>query len=104
MQQLDERLILSATLINYLECGHLTWLDRERAEGLLSAEPKRPETAELVAAKGDEHEMAYLEGLKSEHGEALVEIATDGGGRLDETPRQGEDGLLGEGGEDRANY
>jgi len=61
MELVDGQLILSATdLINYLECGHLTWLDRERAEGLLSAEPKRPETAELVAAKGDEHEVAYL--------------------------------------------
>jgi predicted RecB family nuclease len=80
MELVDGQLILSATdLINYLECGHLTWLDRERAEGLLSAEPKRLETAELVATKGDEHEVAYLEGLKTEYGEALVEIATDGG-------------------------
>src|ERR1700722_5484917 len=80
MELVDGQLILSATdLINYLECGHLTWLDRERAEGLLSDEPKRPETAELVATKGDEHEVAYLEGLKAEYGEALVEIATDGG-------------------------
>jgi len=34
MELIDGQLILSATdLINYLECGHLTWLDRERAEG-----------------------------------------------------------------------
>ncbi len=53
MQLLNDQLILSASdLINFLECEHLTWLDLERAEGRLSAEPKRADTAELVAAQG----------------------------------------------------
>src|SRR6266481_5316171 len=84
MDVLDGQLILSATdLINFLECGHLTWLDLQRTCGKLPAKPKRPDTAELLAAKGEEHELAYLHRLKAEHGEALVEITAD----------QGEDGL-----------
>jgi uncharacterized protein len=31
-----------------------------------------------LAAKGDEHEAAYLKELKTQHGDALVEITTDG--------------------------
>jgi hypothetical protein len=79
MERVDSDLVCSATdLINFLECRHLSWLDHEHARGELGAEPKRPETADLVAAKGHEHEIAYLNKLKAEHGDALVEVSSDG--------------------------
>lgn len=82
MQKLDDRLILSASdLVNFLECKHLTWLDLERAEGRLNLEPKRADTAELVARKGDEHEHRYLEALRADLGVQLVEIETEKGYR-----------------------
>ena len=53
MELTGDKLLLSATdLINFLECEHLTSLDLERAQGRFDAEPKRPDTAELVAAQG----------------------------------------------------
>src|SRR5271166_1914283 len=82
MELVDGNLVFAATdLINFLECGHLTWLEREGARGRLVAEPKRPESADLVAAKGDEHEAAYLKELKARHGEALIEVASEAGRR-----------------------
>ncbi|MEJ7786867.1 MAG: TM0106 family RecB-like putative nuclease [Solirubrobacterales bacterium] len=77
MQHLDDHLLLSASdLINHLECEHLTVLDLDAAHGRLTAEPKRPDTAELVAGKGDEHELRHLAEMRAVHGDALVEIET----------------------------
>ena len=71
MQLTGDTLLFSASdLINFLECEHLTWLDLERAQGRFHAEAKRPDTAELVARKGEEHERRYLEALRAEHGAA----------------------------------
>jgi hypothetical protein len=75
MQLVDGELLLSASdLINFLECEHLTALDLDKAHGRLDAEAKRPDTAELVAAKGDEHELRHLDQMREIHGDALVEI------------------------------
>ena len=80
MQLLDQHLLLSASdLINFLECEHLTALDLESAHGRLDAQPKRADTADLVARKGDEHERRHVEQLRAEHGDELVEIATGPG-------------------------
>ena len=71
MQLTGDTLLFSATdLINFLECEHLTWLDLERAQGRFDAEPKRPDTADLVARKGEEHERRHLEALRAKHGAA----------------------------------
>jgi uncharacterized protein len=76
MQLLDGRFVYSATdLNNFLECGHLVALERSVAAG----ERERPEkdpTVELIAAKGLEHERAYLETLRARHPD-LVEIAQE---------------------------
>ena len=77
MQLLDNHLLLSASdLINFLECERLTALDLEVANGGLGAKPKRVDTADLVAAKGDEHELRHLAELQQVHGDALVQIHT----------------------------
>src|SRR2546423_11951782 len=78
MDVLDGQLILSATdLINFLECGHLTWLDRQRTRGMLSAKPKLPDTAELVAAKAVAHDLAYRHRPKAAHADAIGELHAD---------------------------
>jgi predicted RecB family nuclease len=78
MQLVDDRLVLSASdLINFLECEHLTWLDLEQALGRLDAEPKRADTADLVARKGDEHEARHLQQLRDQFGDPLVEVDTE---------------------------
>ena len=65
MQLLDQHLLLSASdLVNFLECEHLTWLDLENVHGQRDLEPKRPDTTDLVARKGDEHERRHLDALR----------------------------------------
>jgi predicted RecB family nuclease len=79
VQLVDDRLILSASdLINHLECAHLTHLDLGVATGALALEVTRTDAADLVARKGDEHELAYLESLRAA-GREVVEIAGDPG-------------------------
>jgi uncharacterized protein len=79
MQQLDGRLIFSATdLINYLECPHLTHLDIEIALGRLELKATRTDSTDLLARKGDEHERAHLAQLRSE-GREIVEIESPPG-------------------------
>src|SRR5881275_2889714 len=77
MEVVEGQLRLSASdLIDFLECEHLTRLNLARANGQLRTEPKRPDTSQLIARKGEEHERAHLELLRSEGGR-IVEI-TDG--------------------------
>ncbi len=82
MQLIDGERVLSASdLINFLDCEHLTWLDLEHAGGRFDAAPKRPDTADLLGRKGEEHERRYLEGLRAQHGDALVEVEVGPGHR-----------------------
>jgi len=79
MHVIDDRLLLSATdLINYLECAHLTRLDLEVVRGDTVLEETRTDAADLVARKGDEHERAYLESLRTA-GRDVVEIESEPG-------------------------
>src|SRR3954447_988875 len=79
MQLVDDRLLLSASdLINYLECAHLTRLDVEVVRGEKVLDETRTDAADLVARKGDEHERAYLESLRTA-GREVVEIESEPG-------------------------
>ncbi len=72
MQLIDGRYVYSASdLNNYLECKHLTELDRQVARGERTR-PPRDESTELIARKGDEHERRYLQRLRDLYGDALV--------------------------------
>jgi predicted RecB family nuclease len=74
VELMDGELILSASdLINYLECPHLTYLDVDVAKGDLELERTRTDAADLMARKGEEHELAYLESLRSS-GREVIEI------------------------------
>jgi len=79
MQVVNDGLILSASdLINHLECTHLTHLDLEVATGRLALEETRTDAGDLVARKGDEHELAYLASLRAA-GREVVEISGEPG-------------------------
>ena len=79
MELVGDRLLLSASdLINHLECPRLSRLDRAVALGETSIAPTRDEAADLLARKGDEHELAYLESLRA-GGRRIVEIAFEPG-------------------------
>jgi uncharacterized protein len=79
VQRLDERLILAASdLIEHLECGHLTHLDLAVANGRLAPRATRTDAVELVARKGEEHELAYLAVLRA-GGHEVVEIESEPG-------------------------
>ncbi|HTU82331.1 MAG TPA: TM0106 family RecB-like putative nuclease [Candidatus Acidoferrales bacterium] len=78
MQRLGERLIFSASDLNdFLECPHLTALQRRVALGELER-PEPEESAKLLARKGAEHEARYLARLRASHGENLVAFSDDG--------------------------
>lgn len=72
MQCLESRFIFSASDLNdFLECEHLTELERLVALG----EASRPDpdgTAALLSRKGDEHERRYLEGLRTNGSDVVV--------------------------------
>jgi predicted RecB family nuclease len=76
MQFVEGAFVYSATdLNNDLECRRLTWLENKVAAGEL----RRPQAAaavELIAGKGDAHEVRYLDALRKEHGERMVVFDT----------------------------
>jgi predicted RecB family nuclease len=64
MRLADGGLFVSASdLLAFLECGHLSALDLQVASGREAIEPTRTDSTELVARKGTEHELRYLQSL-----------------------------------------
>lgn len=68
MQHLDGTLVLSATdLVGYLACDHLATLELGRVAGLWERPHRRDDpTIEIIQEKGDLHERAYLDALRSD--------------------------------------
>lgn len=88
MQQLSGHLLLSPSdLIGYLECSHLSHLEREVAMGRLERVGRRSDAADLLARKGDEHERQHLDRLRSDGREVVV---IEGRGGLDGLRRSAE--------------
>ena len=74
MQSLDGRLVYSASDLNdFLECTHLTELQRRVARSELVRPQSNPASA-LLARKGEEHEIRYLRRLQAAYGDRLVLI------------------------------
>jgi predicted RecB family nuclease len=71
----DGTLIVSATdLVGYLACDHLSTLELGRAEERWERPHRREDlTVQLMQDRGDAHEAAHLEGLRSA-GRSIVEI------------------------------
>ena len=62
----------ASVLAAYSECAHLAWLDRRAALGL-EPRPAAPDAAaELLFARGQEHERRYLEALRATGAEIVA--------------------------------
>jgi len=80
MQKLNDAIAYSASdFVNFLECEHLTGLD---LIDLVSPLPRTEDDdeAKLSQDKGHQHEIRFVETLKSQH-ESFVDIAALGGNR-----------------------
>ncbi|MDA8405431.1 MAG: TM0106 family RecB-like putative nuclease [Deltaproteobacteria bacterium] len=78
MRKIDDGILFSATdLCNFLECEHLTALDKIN---LLTPLPQTPdgEEAQLFQNKGFEHEQSYLQKLK-DSGVDVTDLSAVGG-------------------------
>jgi uncharacterized protein len=75
MHRRDGQLIVSATdLVGFLECGHLTNLDRALAAGSLSKPDVGDDPAlELLRWRGGEHEKRYI-ALLTESGRVVTDL------------------------------
>jgi uncharacterized protein len=83
MRLVDELLRLSATdLANHLGCIHLSELNRAAAQGRVRRPRWDDPLGDLLRARGDEHEKAYLAHLRATPSLKIVEIpeVRDGGG------------------------
>src|SRR5262245_57298506 len=73
MQDLDGTTVYSATdLVGFLECEHLTTLDRVALTGALTAEDRVDEELEILRERGEEHERSYRSFLEAQ-GRIVVE-------------------------------
>ena len=78
MHRRDGKLIVSATdLVGFLECGHLTRMERAAAAGLIS-KPDRSEDpeVELLQRRGAAHEKRYIDQLKAD-GRQVTDLTLD---------------------------
>ena len=79
VQRIGERVLFSPSDLNhFLECEHLTALELEREPG--APRGARDEHADLLAAKGAEHERAWLARFRGERRD-VVSIESAGSDR-----------------------
>src|SRR5688572_24398059 len=77
MQRVASGLFFSPSDLNhFVECEHLTSLDLLALDGRGVEKEKDPQ-AEIIRAKGFDHERAWLQHLRAE-GKQVVEVAVDG--------------------------
>ena len=96
MQNLGGAMVYSATdLVGYLECEHLTTLERAAIDGLVDRPKREDPELEVLQERGMQHEQRYLEYLQ---GQGLTVVdgrhlpdSSDALGRLEKIQR---DGLL----------
>ncbi len=78
MQLIDGQAVYSATdLVGYLECEHLTALERAALAGLVERPHIDDPELDVLRRRGEEHEQRYLAELRAE-GRSVVEITRDG--------------------------
>ncbi|WP_182657441.1 TM0106 family RecB-like putative nuclease [Stenotrophomonas lacuserhaii] len=79
MRKLGDEVIFSATdVVNFLECEHLTSLDRINLEAPLERSPEDP-TMRLIQEHGTRHEQQYLASLH-DGGKTIVDVSEQGAG------------------------
>jgi predicted RecB family nuclease len=79
MRRLGDDIVFSPTdLVGFLDCPHLTALDRAVFAGILPKPFREDAELDLLRRKGLEHERRYLEALAAE-GHTVTEIADESG-------------------------
>ena len=79
MRKLGDGVVFSATdIVNFLECEHLTSLDRINLETPLERSDDDP-TMRLIQEHGTRHEKQYLASLR-ERGKTIVDVSEQGAG------------------------
>lgn len=77
MQIIEDNLVYSATdLVAFLECGHLSNLERSAALGALTRPNQNDPVLDRIAERGERHEKLFLELLHAESIQ-VVEISLD---------------------------
>ena len=77
MQIINGNLVYSAAdLVGFLECGHLTSLDRAATSGHLEKPMRADPVLDRIALRGQRHEERFLEFLQSD-GVAIVQVDQD---------------------------
>ena len=77
MEIVGDRLVYSATdLVGFLECGHLTNLERAVASGRLDRPDRNDPVLDRIAQRGLQHEERFLESLLSD-GFEVAQIEAD---------------------------
>ena len=94
MLKIDDRLVYSATdLVGFLECGHLTNLERAAVSGHLDRPMRADPVLDRIAQRGQQHEACFLESLRSE-AVGVVEVGSNGALPLSERVARGHDATL----------
>ena len=94
MLRINDRLVYSATdLVGFLECGHLTNLERAAVSGHLDRPMRADPVLDRLAQRGQQHEARFLESLRSE-AVAVVEVGPDEALPLGERVARGHDATL----------
>ena len=77
MKKVNNEFVFSASdLSGFINCNHLTQLDRKAAEGLLEKPVRKNRLAEALQELGNNFEQTYLEELR-QSGKTVVEINKD---------------------------
>src|SRR3989442_5000709 len=77
MQILDGSLILSASdLVGHLACAHLTVLERQAADGLLTRPVRLDPALDVIQARGYEREAGFL-ARQRETGKQVCEFSPE---------------------------
>jgi predicted RecB family nuclease len=83
VQLIDGRPVYSATdLVGFLACSHRLALERAALAGLVDKPIRSDPSIELIARRGHDHEVRYLEELRAS-GRRVVEIMRDGSVAMD---------------------
>ena len=87
------RLYSATDLVNFLGCGHATFLDVRQLHDPAELPEEDDEQLELLQEKGLEHERSFLERLRAQ-GRGIIEIPAEAslGERVDATRRAMLDG------------
>ena len=94
MLKIDDRLVYSATdLVGFLECGHLTNLERAAVWGHLDRPMRLDPVLDRIAQRGQQHEARFLESLRFE-AVAVMEVDSDEALPLGERLARGHDATL----------